>query len=51
MGHLNFIIFIFCVYEVVVEKELSSCSHVDQDGIKNLLLTQDDLQLIFVLTT
>lgn len=49
MGHLNFIIFIFCVYEVVVEKELS-CSHVDQDGVRNLLLTQDDLQLVFVLT-
>lgn len=34
----------------MVEKELS-CSRVDQDGVKNLLLTQDDLQLVFVLTT
>lgn len=33
----------------MVEKELS-CSCVDQDGVKNLLLTQDDLQLVFVLT-
>lgn len=34
----------------MVEKELS-CSCVDQDGVKNLLLPQDDLQLVFVLTT